>query len=269
MRSVEVIFLAFALIGRSTSQEETHLPDYLVFMKQFMVNIQVREPTGIIIWTRNSPLIEMFGLELYIARNAHKHQDLIWDRQLLVNSSVVVDGKFLIEDEHMVVRQGDTIRYRFSVLHKHILSHSNFRRILVTEHLFYRPKNDKCYSQCLLSDQNQLHEEVSRLKDILERKILECIGSQASELLFFPLKDADKLVADPHLFVKYRLWQIDGLRPLTNNVVTTYLARNGVGFRMYTMIDKFKVLELGKGLLDVIDFDFMLEDSYEKNFETA
>jgi len=68
-------------------------------------------------------------------------------------------------------------------------------------------------------------------------------------------------VADAELYVKSRLFQVEALRPLVNSVVTTYLAHNGVGFRMYTLLDKFKVLELGQGYLDVIDFDSFLEES--------
>uniref|UniRef100_A0A182T3U7 Uncharacterized protein n=1 Tax=Anopheles maculatus TaxID=74869 RepID=A0A182T3U7_9DIPT len=172
------------------------------------------------IWTRDSPLIEMFGLELYVGRSNHSHREPLWDRELLINTTAIVD-----------------------------------------DHLFYRPKNNYCFSQCLVSDQQQTHEEVAHLKEILEQKIRQCIGTQASEYLFFPLENAVKLVADPELYVKSRLWNVEVLRPLVNNVVTSYLAHNGVGFRMYTVIDKFKVLELGKGYLDVIDFDSFLQET--------
>ncbi|XP_035914708.1 uncharacterized protein LOC118513253 [Anopheles stephensi] len=260
-RLIQALITCWTLFGTLKAQEEAHLPEYLVFMKQFAVHIQIREPSGIMIWTRDSPLIEMFGLELYVGRSNHSHREPLWDRELLINTTSLVDGKFLIHDADMVVELGDTIRYRFSILHKQTLSHSNFRRILVTDHLFYRPKNNYCFSQCLASDQRQTHEEIAHLKEILEQKIKHCIGSQASEYLFFPLENAAKLVADPELYVKSRLWNVEALRPLVNSVVTTYLAHNGVGFRMYTLIDKFKVLELGQGYLDVIDFDSVLQES--------
>uniref|UniRef100_A0A182QVC6 Uncharacterized protein n=1 Tax=Anopheles farauti TaxID=69004 RepID=A0A182QVC6_9DIPT len=141
------------------------------------------------IWTRNSPLIETFGVELYVGH-----------------------------------------------------------------HLYYRPKSYHCYSQCLAKDQNDMHMEAARLKDILERKIEQCVGFQVSEHLLFPLENADKIVADPVLYVQYRLWQVEALRPLVDNVVTVYLAQNGVGFRMKTLIDKLKVLDLGMGQLNVIDY---------------
>uniref|UniRef100_A0A182K7U5 CBM39 domain-containing protein n=1 Tax=Anopheles christyi TaxID=43041 RepID=A0A182K7U5_9DIPT len=261
MRSIVSLILCLALLTLSLAQEDAHLPDYLVFTKQFAVHVQVREPSGIMIWTRDSSLIDMFGLELYVGRGNHSHREQIWDRQLLVNTSVVQDGKFLIHDDDMVVEKGETIRYRFTVLHKKTLFHSNFRRILVTDHLFYRPTNNYCFSQCLVSDQLIAHQEIAHLKELLEQKIMQCVGTQASEHLFFPLENAAKLVADAELYVKHRLFQVDALRPLVNNVVTTYLAHNGVGFRMYTLLDKFKVLELGKGYLDVIDFDTFLQES--------
>uniref|UniRef100_A0A182WGZ5 CBM39 domain-containing protein n=1 Tax=Anopheles minimus TaxID=112268 RepID=A0A182WGZ5_9DIPT len=244
MRTSLSILLKCALLGSLVAQEEAHLPEYLVFMKQFVVDIQIREPSGIMIWTRNNPLIEMFGLELYVGRSNHSHQEPHWDRELFVNTSTIVDGKFLIRDEHMVVEKGDTIRYRFSVLHKKTLSHSNFRRIVVTDHLFYRPKNNYCFSQCLAGDQELDHEEVAHLKNILEEKIMQCVETQTSKYLFFPLENAANLVSNSDLYVKSRLWNVDALKPLVNNVISTYLAPNGVGFQMYTIIDKFKVLEL-------------------------
>ncbi|XP_058057056.1 uncharacterized protein LOC131208355 [Anopheles bellator] len=261
MRSL-ILFIFGALIAESATQEEEHpLPDYLVFMKQFMVNIQAREPSGIMVWTRDSPLIEMFGIELYVGKHNHGHREPIWDRQLMVNVTDTVDGKFLIQDEEMLIEPGDTIRYRFLVLHKRTVSHSNYRRILVTDHLFYRPRNYHCFSQCLIRDQEGYHEEAARVKEILEREIDQCVGSQGSEHLFFPLSGATKLVSDAQYFVKYRLWQIEDLRPVVDSVVTTYVAQNGVGFKMRTIVDKLKVLELARGRLDVVDFDAMLQNA--------
>uniref|UniRef100_A0A2M4CK39 CBM39 domain-containing protein n=1 Tax=Anopheles darlingi TaxID=43151 RepID=A0A2M4CK39_ANODA len=224
-------------------------------MKQFMVHVQPREPSGIMIWTRDSPLIEMFGIELYVGKHNHSQKEPIWDRQLMVNVTSTVDGKFLIHDRDMIVEVGDTIRYRFLVLHKHTVSHSNYRRILVTDHLFFRPRNTKCFSECLVRDQAGYREEAARMKEILENKILQCVGSQGSELLFFPLEGATKLVSDAMHFIKYRLWQVEDLRPVINSVQTAYVAQNGVGVKMRTVIDKLKVLEFGKGKITVVDYD--------------
>ncbi|XP_053667196.1 uncharacterized protein LOC128716300 [Anopheles marshallii] len=251
MRYIQTIFWWCAMLGSSIAQKERP------FMKQFEVNIQIREPAGIMIWTRANPLIHKFGVELFVGEAAAKEILSMpeYDRELQDDTHDIVDGKFIIRDDSMVVKRGERIRYRFSVLHKETLSHSNFRQIIVTDNLFYRPKNNYCFSQCFTSNQNQAPEEIAHVKDILEQKILQCIGPQASKYLFFPLANAATLVSDSELYVKYRLWQVDALKPLINNVVTTYLALNGVGFQMYTLIDKFKVLELGELFLDVVDFD--------------
>lgn len=264
-RLLVVFAILCAAIGRA--QEEVHLPDYLVFMNQFKVHVQIREPSGVMVWTRSSPLIEMFGIELYAGQQQNSHRQPVWDRKLEVNTTRPIDGKFMIINHDMVIRKGETIRYRFSVLHKGTLSHSNYHRDLVTDHMFYRPKDNTCYSQCLIDDRAAIHEETAHLKTILEKKILDCVGSQASEHLFFPFPNATSYVADTQLFVKSRLWEIEGLRPLIDNVVTTYLSQDGVGVRMKTVLDKFKVLELGKGKLDVIDFDAMLQEPEETNTE--
>uniref|UniRef100_A0A182MP66 CBM39 domain-containing protein n=1 Tax=Anopheles culicifacies TaxID=139723 RepID=A0A182MP66_9DIPT len=245
------------MLGQWALEDKSQPPENSAFMKQFVVEIQIREPSGIMIWTRNNPLIENFELELYVGRNNHSHPELHWERELFANTSTVVDGKFLIQDDNVVVEIGDTIRYRLTVLHQNLL-YSASRRIVVTDQLFYRPKNNDCFSQCLDGEQDQVHEEVAQLKDIIEKKIMQCTGSQISKYLFFPLENAVNLVSNPDLYVKSRLWHVDELKPLVNNVVITYLAPHGVGFEMYTLIDKFKVLELGEGRLDVVDFDSLI-----------
>ncbi|XP_035774903.1 uncharacterized protein LOC118457428 [Anopheles albimanus] len=260
-RPTIVAFIMCVLAAAVMAQDEHPLPDYLVFMKQFMVHVQAREPSGIMIWTRDSPLIEMFGIELHIGKHSHSQKEPIWDRQLMVNVTSTVDGKFLIHDRDMIVEVGDTIRYRFLVLHKRTVSHSNYRRMLVTDHLFNRPRNTKCLSECLARDQAGYRQEEARMKEILEHKIEQCVGSQSSEYLFFPLEGAITLVSDPMHFIKYRLWQIEDLRPAIDNVLTAYVAQNGVGVKMRTVIDKLKVLELGRRKINVIDYDDRLTES--------
>lgn len=225
------------------------------------MHVQIREPSGIMVWTRDSSLIEMFGIELHVGQLNHTHHEPIWDRQLIANTSVPMDGKFLIFDHDMTIKKDEIIRYRFSVQHKGTLSHSNYHRMTVTDHLFYRPKNNVCYSECLMDNQEAMQVETARLKTILENKILDCVGPQASEHLFFPFANATSYVADTLQFVQYRLWQIEGLRPMVNNVVTTYLAHDGVGVKMKSVLDKLKVLELGRGTLDVVDFDAILQET--------
>ncbi|XP_058120421.1 uncharacterized protein LOC131293019 [Anopheles ziemanni] len=259
MERFTALFIIFCALTRA--QEEVHLPGYLVFMKQFTVHVQIREPSGIMVWTRDSSLIEMFGIELHVGQPNHTHHEPIWDRQLIVNTSVPMDGKFMIFDHDLTIKKDEIIRYRFSVLHKGILSHSNYHRMMVTDHLFYRPKDNVCYSECLMDSQKAIEVETARLKTMLENKILNCVGSHASEHLFFPLANATSYVANTLQFVQYRLWQIEGLRPLVNNVVTTYLAHDGVGVKMKSVLDKLKVLELGRGTLDVVDFDAILQET--------
>uniref|UniRef100_A0A182F5G6 Uncharacterized protein n=1 Tax=Anopheles albimanus TaxID=7167 RepID=A0A182F5G6_ANOAL len=230
-------------------------PDVLPISKRVMVNVQLREPSGIMIWTRDSPLIEMFGIELHIGKHSHNQKDPIWDRQLMVNVTSTVDGKFLIHDRDMIVEVGDTIRYRFLVLYNQTVARSKYRDILVIDRLFYRPTNTICLSECLARDQPGYHQEILQLKKISERKILHCVGSQTTEYLFIPLESAITVVSDPMEFIKYRLGQIDDLRPLIDNVLTAYVVEDGVVVKMRTVIDKLKVLELSRKKLIVVDYD--------------
>uniref|UniRef100_A0A182NEX0 CBM39 domain-containing protein n=1 Tax=Anopheles dirus TaxID=7168 RepID=A0A182NEX0_9DIPT len=230
-------------------------PNPPMFLEKFKVHVQVHEPSGLMIWTSNSPLIETFGVELYVGRgNPCGLHKIVWDRKLLLNTSVITDGKFIIQDDEIVVQQGETILYRYSVFHEDTVWQSFFRILSVTDHVFYRPERSECYSQCIVEQKN-LHMEAAHLKDILEREIEKCAGLQASKHLQFPLENAYKFVADPLIYVQDKLWQVESLIPLIDNVVTADVAYNGVGFRMRTLIDKLKVLELGKDQLDVIDPD--------------
>ncbi|XP_050101360.1 uncharacterized protein LOC126581611 isoform X2 [Anopheles aquasalis] len=209
-----------------------------------MVNIQVREPSGIMIWVRDSLLIEMFGIELYVGKhNATQHIDKepIWDRQLMVNVTSTVDGKFLIHERNMNVELGDRIRYRFLILYNQTVSRSNYRGIFVTADV--------------IQHQPEYQQEMARSKEILEQKILQCVGSQSSEYLFFPLEDATTIVSDPMHLARYRFWQINDLKPVINSLLTAKVLTDGVVVEMRTVIDKLKVLELGREKLNVVGYD--------------
>ncbi|XP_049279521.1 uncharacterized protein LOC125761947 isoform X2 [Anopheles funestus] len=252
MRFIQTFFCFCALLGLLIAQEEDP------FLKQFEVHMQIMEPSGFMFWTKATPFIDVFGVNVFVGKPEENLLNPVFDREFADYASEIVDGKFLIRDDKIVVKRGEMLRYNFLVRYNDTITTSNFRSFIVSDEVFYRPKNNYCFSQCLVNDERQAPEEVAIVKDILEQKILKCIGSQASKYLFFPLENAGKLVSDPERYVKYRLWHVDALKPLVNNVVTTYLAHNGVGFEMYTLIDKFKVLELGEGYLDVVDLDKLI-----------
>uniref|UniRef100_A0A182NEX2 CBM39 domain-containing protein n=1 Tax=Anopheles dirus TaxID=7168 RepID=A0A182NEX2_9DIPT len=248
------IVISFVL-GLTKAELKFCRPNFPMIFGKFKAHIQLREPSGLMIWTSNSPLIETFGVELYVGRgNPCGLHKIVWDRKLLLNTSVITDGKFIIQADEIVVQRGETILYRYSVFHEDTVWQSFFRILSVTDDLFYRPERNVCYSQCPV-EQNNPHMGAARLKDILERKIEKCAGLQASKHLLFPLENANKFVADPLTYIQDKFRQVESLRPLVDNVVTADLTNNGVGFRMRTLIDKFKVLELGKYQLDVIDPD--------------
>lgn len=83
------------------------LPEWLVFSRLTKLDIQILEPSGIQVWTRYKSKYLSFGVELYINPTGDESYC-----DLCRNVSRPVDGKFIIQDDKLLVKLGDTIKYR-------------------------------------------------------------------------------------------------------------------------------------------------------------
>lgn len=79
-----------------------------MFSRSAKVNIELLKPQGIQVWTKYKPHHFGFGVELYV----NPTLDELGKCDLCRNVTTPIDGKFLIQDDTIAVKLGDTIRYR-------------------------------------------------------------------------------------------------------------------------------------------------------------
>ncbi|XP_065095317.1 uncharacterized protein LOC135717252 [Ochlerotatus camptorhynchus] len=222
------------------------LPEWIVFSRQTKLDIQILEPSGIQVWTRYKSKYRSFGVELYVnPTRDESHCDLCR------NVSSPVDGKFLIQDDKLQVKLGDTIKYRVVKVKAQEIKWSPWKYVFVDKKLFYDSESF-CASQC---EQSKDIATVRYLERYLENMITDCSLSQISGQLFFPMDQASSFVNNPERFVKTRLYSMDQLRPLVDHVQHCFVSTDGVGFKMRTITEKLKVLEAGRERLGVVDYD--------------
>ncbi|XP_062552195.1 uncharacterized protein LOC134217445 [Armigeres subalbatus] len=246
-------FIATCLISFLAAEDVAvaPLPEWLVYSVQPKLNIQILEPRGIQIWSRYKSKYLSFGVELYVnPTNSDGESPL--DCDLCRNVSQPIDGKFFIQDDHLQVKLGDTIKYRVVKVKAQEVKLSPWKYVFVDQKLFFDSQT-YCAPQC------QRSEEAGKIR-YLERFLENMLSNHdelahISEQLFFPMDQANVFVDNAERFVKARLYTVDQLRPLVDRVKYCYLASDGVGFQMHTVLEKLKVLEAAREELGLLDFD--------------
>lgn len=75
-----------------------------------LVQFEVQEPKGLTVSTiQRSPNVTFFGIELYVNRDPRYHSDIHCD--VCKNTTSVAYGKFIIEDEEAIIKNGDVLYY--------------------------------------------------------------------------------------------------------------------------------------------------------------
>ncbi|XP_055542440.1 uncharacterized protein LOC129728083 [Wyeomyia smithii] len=244
-----LVILSFLAGSTYTQQQENiaPVPEWIVFYHQTKVNIQVLEPRGIQFWIKRKPNILGFGVELIINPTYESGAGC----DLCRNVSSPIDGKYFVQDDNVLVRIGDTIQYRGLEVESHEAKWSEWRTVFVDKSLFTQAR-EHCSGEC---NRQKGYAKVRFLEGYIEKMLANCEIEELSENLFFPLDHANHLVSDPVKFVKTRLYTVESLRPLVDNVKNVYVAQDGVGFSMETILEKLKVLEVGRDRLKLLDYD--------------
>ncbi|XP_058452146.1 uncharacterized protein LOC131430902 [Malaya genurostris] len=248
-QSALFILLTVCSLGTAslpTNEYAVSFPEWFSFHRQTKVDIHILEPIGLQIWSKYRPQCSNFGVELLI-----NPTDSEIGYRLSKNVSVPQDGKFFIEDNNAAVKLGDTIKYRTVKTEDGEDEWSHWKTVLVDKSLFVQ-KGQHCSNHCRHNEDNG---KVLFLKEYIEKILANCELHWMSEKLFFPLTQAHTLVSDPERFIKTRLYSIDLLRPMIDHVKNVYVAQDGVGFGMHSIIEKLKVLELGRNELGLVDYD--------------
>ncbi|XP_062710874.1 uncharacterized protein LOC115265231 [Aedes albopictus] len=248
--TVFAFILAGCMVDLSVPSEDVApLPEWIVLSGKTKLNIQILEPRGIQVWTRYKSKYLSFGVELYI--NPVETGESLLKCDLCRNVSQSVDGKFFIQDDQLQVKLGDMIKYRMVKVKAHEVKWSPWKHVFVDKKLFYDSEK-YCASHCAHSAEIA---KVRYLERYLETMLSTCEMTHTSEHLFFPMEQATLFVDNAERFIKTRLYSVDVLRPLVEHVENCYIASDGVGFQMRTVLEKFKVLEAGREQLGVVDFD--------------
>ncbi|XP_055639393.1 uncharacterized protein LOC129777249 [Toxorhynchites rutilus septentrionalis] len=241
-------------------QNVSLLPEWLVFSRYPKVDIQILEPQGIHIWTKYDPKYLHFGVELYVNPNGYEVSC-----DVCRNISNPIDGKFLIHDNNVRVKLGDTIKYRVIHAETNEAEWSSWRTVFVDKHLFLQT-TASCSIGC---EHAEAHRKIMFLEGYLRNMIINCGSNSFSEHLVFPFQDAPNLVSDPVQFVKARLYSVDVLRSLSDRVASAYITQKGVGFTMRDTIDTLKVLELAGDQFGVVEYDkYMLGSAFRDSSVT-
>ncbi|XP_053692290.1 uncharacterized protein LOC128740751 [Sabethes cyaneus] len=250
VKAVLVVVTALCIIDLSNSgsiENIVPVPEWIVFYHQTKVNIQILEPRGIQIWIKNKAKSLGFGVELVV--NPTDKTDVGCD--LCRNVSFPTDGKYFIQDDNLFVSIGDTIKYRILEVECHEAKWSPWRTVFVDITLFGET-GQHCSHECNDHDD---YAAVRFLEKYVEKMLNNCELNEISETLFFPMENANYLVSDSMKFVKSRLYTVEILRPLLDHVRNVFIAPDGVGFSMGSILEKLKVLELGRDRLKLVDFD--------------
>ncbi|XP_001845175.2 uncharacterized protein LOC6034908 [Culex quinquefasciatus] len=248
-----LLLISFALLPSFSQSQDNDpvLPDWNMFSRSAKVNIELLKPQGIQVWTKYKPHHFGFGVELYV----NPTLDELGKCDLCRNVTAPIDGKFLIQDDTIAVKLGDTIRYRTV---KDKVSGTKWYpwKTIVVDNQFLNQAENICAFQC---DPSGHRATVNFLEQYIRNMLDSCdLPEQPSDHLFFPLPNAPALVGDPKRFVRARLYSVDLLRPLVDRVESVFVLQEGVGCKMQSVLDKLKILELGRDQLGVVDYDEVL-----------
>uniref|UniRef100_A0A182Q9Y7 CBM39 domain-containing protein n=1 Tax=Anopheles farauti TaxID=69004 RepID=A0A182Q9Y7_9DIPT len=223
------------------------------------VQFEVLDPHGLRLWTPRKPDMKGFGVELVINPVHGRKQQLC---NVCRNTTEVTDGKFFLQDENVIVKSGDILEYVIVTDNGKTVQRHKPRKLIVEDYLI-KPKG-RCVCPpadvSTVSPSRQLQgdptAEIALLERILERVSKKCAEGTMSNFLFLQTDRADGAPADDlKQVVRAYFEKKDALKPLLATILTAEDASDGIVFRVQSIIDKLKILELAQQDGDILDFD--------------
>uniref|UniRef100_A0A182NEW9 CBM39 domain-containing protein n=1 Tax=Anopheles dirus TaxID=7168 RepID=A0A182NEW9_9DIPT len=224
------------------------------------VNFEVLDPHGLRMWTSQKPQMKGFGVELVINPVRGRKQQLC---NVCRNTTEVTHGKFFLQDENVIVKSGDILEYVIITDNGKTVQRHKPRKLVVEDYLI-KPK-ERC--ACPVSDVTSTATparqvvddpmaEIALLERILERVSEKCAEGAMSSFLFLQTDRVDGApVDDLKQIVRAYFEKKDALKPLLDTILTAEDASDGIVFRVKSIIDKLKILEIARQDGDIIDFD--------------
>ncbi|XP_062552192.1 uncharacterized protein LOC134217442 [Armigeres subalbatus] len=101
-----------------------------------LINFEVQDPKGLTVtMVQRSPSTKFFGIELYVNRNPKQN---VTRCDVCGNSTTVVYGKFIVQDEEVVIRKGDVLYYYVLLGTSDNVTRLQLQKILVTASVINR-----------------------------------------------------------------------------------------------------------------------------------
>uniref|UniRef100_A0A182WGZ4 CBM39 domain-containing protein n=1 Tax=Anopheles minimus TaxID=112268 RepID=A0A182WGZ4_9DIPT len=225
------------------------------------VEFEVLDPQGLRLWTAQKAQVKGFGVELFINPVHGRRQQQC---SVCRNTTEVTHGKFFIQDDNVIVKNGDILEYVIITDNGKTVQRHKPRKQIVNEFII-KPKG-KCAcppnavtpatpSETAKQVFEEPTAEIALLERILARVADRCADGTMSNFLFLQTDRADGPTDDLKQIVRNYFQSKDALKQLTETIQSAEDGADGIIFRVTNIIDKLKILELTRQNSDILDYD--------------
>uniref|UniRef100_A0A182JB26 Uncharacterized protein n=1 Tax=Anopheles atroparvus TaxID=41427 RepID=A0A182JB26_ANOAO len=226
------------------------------------VQFEVLDPQGLRLWTARKPEMKGFGVQLFVNPVPDRKKPLVCN--VCANTTEVTHGKFLLQDDSVIVKSGDILEYVIITDNGKTVQRHKPRKLIVDDYLI-KPKGRCACPPAAVSPAtptdaarqvlNEPTAEIELLERILERVSQKCAEGTMSKYLFLQTDRADGPTDDLKQVVRTYFDKKDALKALADSVQSAEDGTDGIVFKVKSIIDKLKILELAQQDGDILDYD--------------
>ncbi|XP_058452148.1 uncharacterized protein LOC131430904 [Malaya genurostris] len=217
------------------------------------VDFEVLDPKGLRLWTAHKPEMKMFGVELYINPTGKSDQSTC---NLCKNTTEVMHGKFFIQDDNVIVKKGDVLEYVAITDNGNTVQRHKPKKLVVNDYLIKPQGRCACPAPVQYSSvhESEPSGEIELLERIISHLSNRCAAGVVSNYLFLQVGSP---AGPSDLVQRVKSYLTDNvlLKPYADAVTSAEEYADGIGFQMKSVVDKLKILELGNGAGDILDYD--------------
>lgn len=243
MKNISCLLLVAALLLACTVESNQN-----DFNKYF----EIYEPQGLIVWYPKTQGLMGIGVDISVIPNK-KSKKLRFNIHL--NATTSSYGKFIICDDNAVIKAGDLLKYRFTLMFDNETSPHDGRFRVADAKIYHQ--HERCPSttststtEVDLPEATSLEEDLQFLESIVKDVLQHCSSVTAtSKNLYLDSRPAPNL--DPEKLYNFTLNELKTMLPKINWIaalVHTFYYNDGVGFEVKNDIEKLKVLKLSKSI---------------------
>ncbi|XP_062552072.1 uncharacterized protein LOC134217350 [Armigeres subalbatus] len=213
----------------------------------------------------------MVGFDIRIYLNKQFPSD-VTPYDICLNTTVPVNGIFIINDENAFIRTGDNLKVEMLLLMNDGCVYGFRKEFYMNDNLIYRinqttPVSPNQNNQTRIT---QLEEEIKLLEGIIHDMAMNSSRSNNLYLNFRP----EPAFLDPQKLHDYTLEMLQEKLPKINWTTalrSVFYYNDGIGFEMKTPLDKLKVLQMSKNLVHytITDLDTLVEATDDDSDENS